>query len=129
MKEYADKRSHAKSTDPNISDKVLIKQPKKDKMSTYTPFKPEPLEIKDKKGNMITAQNEEHTVTRNASFFKKLPSNIPVLPVPSDDEEQSTPLTETAEAVEPVTQPGPVEPVEAVESSEPPALRRSERTA
>ena len=64
MKEYADKRSHAKSTDLKIGDKVLIKQPKKDKMST--PFKPEPLEIKDKKRNMITAQNEEHTVTRNA---------------------------------------------------------------
>ena len=85
MKEYADKRSHTKSTDLNMGDKVLIKQPKKDKMST--PFKPEPLEIKDKKGNIITAQNEEHTVTRNASFFKKLPSNIPVLPVPSDNEE------------------------------------------
>ena len=42
MKEYADKRSHAKSTDLNIGDKVLIKQPKKDKMST--PFKPVPLE-------------------------------------------------------------------------------------
>ena len=113
MKEYADKRSHAKSTDLKIGDKVLIKQPKKDKMST--PFKPKPLEIKDKKGNMITAQNEEHTVTRNASFFKKLPFNIPVLLVPSDDEDQTTPLTETAEAVEPVTQAGPVEPVEAVE--------------
>ena len=123
MKEYADKRSHANSTDLNIGDKVLIKQPKKDKMST--PFSSEPLDIKDKKGSMITTQNEERTVIRNASFFKKLPSNIPVPPVPSDDEEQSTPLTETAEAVEPVTQAGPIEPVEAVESSEPPVLHRS----
>ena len=124
-KEYADKRSHAKSTDLNIGDKVVIKQPKKDKMSS--PFNPEPLEIKDRKGNMITAQNEEHTVTRNSSFFKKLPSDVPVQPIPSDDEERTTPLTETVESVEPVTQAGPVEPVEGVESSERPTLRRSGR--
>ena len=77
MKEYADKCSHATSTDLDVGDKVLIKQPKKDKMST--PSKPEPLEIKDKKGSMITAQTGEYTVTRNASFFKKLPSITHVL--------------------------------------------------
>ena len=32
MKVYADKRCHAKSTDLNVGDKVLIKQPKKDKI-------------------------------------------------------------------------------------------------
>ena len=117
MKEYADKYSHAKSKDLDVGDKVLIKQPKKVKMST--PFKPELLEIKDKKGSMITAQTGEYTVTRNASFFKKLPSK---LPVPSDEEEHSTPLTEAAETVEPVTA------AEPVGSSEPPALRRSART-
>ena len=41
----------------------------------------ERLEIEDKKGNMITARNEEHIVTRNSTFFKKLPSNVLVLPV------------------------------------------------
>ena len=76
MKEYADRCSHAKNTDLSVGDKVLLKQPKQNKMST--PFKPEPLEIKDKKGSMITAQNAERTVTRNASFFKKLPSSVPV---------------------------------------------------
>ena len=63
---------------------------------------------------------------RNSSFFKKLPSNIPVLPVPSDDEERTTPMTETAEAVK--SHAGLVEPLEAVESGEPPPLRRSGRT-
>ena len=80
MKEYADKCSDAKSTDLSVGDKVLIKQPKQNKMST--PFKPEPLQITHKKGSMITAQNGECNVTRNSSFFK-LPSNIPVHPVPS----------------------------------------------
>lgn len=46
MKEYADRCSHAKNTDLSVGDKVLLKQPKQNKMST--PFKPEPLEIKDK---------------------------------------------------------------------------------
>ena len=62
-----------------------------------TPFKPEPFEITDKKGSMITAQNAEHTITRNASSFKKLSSNIPVHP----KEEQTTPFIDAAEEVEP----------------------------
>ena len=90
-----------------------------------TPFKPEPLEIKDKKGSIITAQNAERTVTRNASFFKKLPSSVPVQLIPSDEEEKFTPSIETAEAAE-----GYHEADEAVEDEPeaPPALRRSERT-
>jgi len=92
----------------NVGDKVLIKQPKQNKMST--PFKPEPFEITDKKGSMITAQNAEHTVTRNASSFKRLPSNIPVHP----KEEQSTPFIDAAEEVEPIetVEPPIVTPVE-----------------
>ena len=144
MKEHADKCSHAKSADLNVGDRVLVKQPKKSKMST--PFNPEPFEIKEKKGSMITAQNADPTVTINASFFKKLPSNIQVHPVPSDEEDQSSPFIEAAEAVEPVGPAGPagppavvhvpvepdelpaVAPVEPVEPVEPSALRRSART-
>ena len=54
MKGYADKCNNAKNTDLDVGDKVLIKQPKQNKMST--PFKPEPFEITDKKGSMIRAQ-------------------------------------------------------------------------
>ena len=137
MKEYADKCSNAKSTDLSVGDKVLIKQPKQNKIST--PFKPEPLQITHKKGSMITAQNGERTVTRNSSFFKKLPSNIPVHPVPNDEEEQSTPYIEAPETVEPVetvestsvtiNDSPTVEPVEppALAPIESPALRRSAR--
>ncbi len=100
MQEYADKCKHAKNTDLNVGDKVLIKQPKQNKMST--PFKPEPFEITDKERSIITAQNVEHNVIRNASFFKKLPFNIPVHPVPSDEEEQSTPFIDAVEVVEPI---------------------------
>ena len=126
MKEYADRCSHAKNTDLSVGDKVLLKQPKQNKMST--PFKPEPLEIKDKKGSMITAQNAERTVTRNASFFKKLPSSVPVQLTPSNEEEKFTPSIETAEAADVAE--GYHEADEAVEDEPeaPPALRRSERT-
>ena len=104
-----------------------------------TSFKPEPLQITHKKGSMITAQNGERTVTKNLSFFKKLPSNIPVHPVRNDEEEQSTPYIEASETVEPVetveslsvtTNDSPtVEPVEppALAPIESPALRRSAR--
>ncbi len=121
IKEYADKHNHAKNTDLSVGDKVLIKQTKQNKMST--PFKPETFEITDKKESMITAQNAEHTVTRNASFFKKLPSKIPVHPIPSDEEEQSAPFVDTAEAVEPIktVKPPTVTPVQL------PAFRRSAR--
>ncbi|KAK3744135.1 hypothetical protein QZH41_006177 [Actinostola sp. cb2023] len=76
MKEYADRHNHARASDLKVGDKVLVKQPKKNKMST--PFKPEPLERKEKKGSMITAHNAEYTVTRNTSFFKKIPSSTQV---------------------------------------------------
>ena len=110
----------------------INQKPKQIKIST--PFKPEPLQIKPSKGSMITAQNGERTVTRNSSFIRKLPSNIAIHHVPSDEEEQSTPYIEESETVEPletveshtvITNESPtVEPVEppAVALVEPPAL-------
>ena len=77
MKEYADKCRNAKSTDLSVGDKVLIKQPKENKMST--PFKPEPLQITHKKGSMITAQNGERTVTRNSKLRCCLPTYLYIL--------------------------------------------------
>ena len=95
MKEYADRHNHARASDLKVGDKVLVKQPKKNKLST--PFKPEPLEVKEKKGSMITAHNAEYTVTRNTSFFKKIPSSTQV-PLPlSDEEEELHPNNETDE--------------------------------
>ena len=51
-----------------------------------TPFNPVPYEVKDRKGSMITAYRGDHHVTRNASFFKKLPFSINVPPVEEEDE-------------------------------------------
>ena len=93
-----------------------------------TQFQPEPLEITGKKGTIIAAQNAEHNVISNASFFKKLPSNVPVQLFPSDKEDQLTPGTEGTEAIESAV--GHHREDEAVKggSESPPVLRRSART-
>ena len=51
----------------NVGDNVLVKREKKNKLSTL--FNPEPMTIKNKKGNMITAAVENKEITRNLSFF------------------------------------------------------------
>nr|XP_002730526.1 PREDICTED: uncharacterized protein K02A2.6-like [Saccoglossus kowalevskii] len=71
MKKYADTRNHAKASDLGIGDRVLVKQQKRNKMST--PFNPEPYEVVSKKGSMTTVQRGNHEITRNASFFKRIP--------------------------------------------------------
>ena len=73
MKEYADMRNHAKPCEIQIGDTVLVKNDtKQDKLST--PFKLHPHKITARKGSMLTASNGEHTITRNSSRFKKIPS-------------------------------------------------------
>lgn len=85
MKEYADRHNHAKASDLKVGDRVLIKQPKQNKMSTL--FNPEPLEITKRKETMVTAQNAEKSVTSNTSFFKKIPSSTPATSTVSDGED------------------------------------------
>ncbi|XP_062591053.1 uncharacterized protein K02A2.6-like [Saccostrea cucullata] len=70
MKQHADHYSSAKEIDLEVGDNVLVKQPKSNKLST--PYEPKPLEILKTKGTMVTAGNDEKTITRNASHFKKL---------------------------------------------------------
>ena len=71
MKELSDSRCNTKDTTLQIGDKVLVKQPKTDKLSI--PYKPVPYEIVEKKGSMITAASDDHVITRNSSFMKKIP--------------------------------------------------------
>ena len=67
MKEYADRKQHAKHNKIEIGDKVLISQQKTNKLTT--PFNPKPLIALSKKGSMITAKRGDKRVTRNVSFF------------------------------------------------------------
>ena len=104
MKGYADKHNHAKHSDLEIGDRVLVKQPKHNKLST--PFSPEPMEIMEKKGSMITAQNADRSVTRNSSFFKKVPPSTSVIPDVNDcdDEIQEDSPTQDVHVEEPSCQ-------------------------
>ena len=55
-------------------DTVLVRQPKKNKLST--PFNPEPLVVEEKKGSMVTASDGFKSITRNSSMFKIIPKNL-----------------------------------------------------
>lgn len=72
MKEVAEKENRPSDINLESGDLVLIKQEKKNKLST--PYKPIPIPYKvvEKKGSMITAENGQHRITRNKSFFKKI---------------------------------------------------------
>ena len=98
MKVYADNKRHTKLSDLQIGDSVLVRQPKENKLTT--PFNPEPLEITQKKGTMVTAGNSRRSITRNSSFFKKIPSPDQELSVETpelelDDFDDSFPTAET----------------------------------
>jgi hypothetical protein len=71
MKAYSDKRSRATPHTIQAGDMVLVKQPKKDKLSP--PFNPNPLIVTDTNHSMITAQRSDGSqVTRNSSMFRKM---------------------------------------------------------
>ena len=102
MKEYADSRRHAKSSDVEAGDVVLVKQGRANKLST--PFNPEPLIVSDRKGDMVTAtRSDGSSITRNVAMYRDLPdpplesmtsSDSAVPPAYPDDE-----LTHSGERV------------------------------
>ena len=70
MKIYADNKRRAKHNNLQIGDQVLVKQQKRDKLTT--PYHSEPFQIVKQRGSMITAKNDEKEITRDASFYKKI---------------------------------------------------------
>ena len=102
IKDYADDKRHTKVSDLKVGDSVLVRQPRENKLTT--PFNPEPLEITQKKGTMVTARNSRKSITRNSSFFKKVPfqDNVHETPEPElEIEELSNELNpDTAESTE-----------------------------
>ena len=79
MKYYADRKSTIKECNIKKGDMVLIRQNRSRKRMPY--YDPVAYEVVNRKGNMITAERRGHKVTRNSSFFKK---------VPDDDDELSS---------------------------------------
>ena len=91
MKTYADNRNKAKESKLEIGDIVLVRQEKKNKMSSF--FDPIPFRVVEVKGSMITAARRDKTITRNSSFFKQLKSAVTAcsktatLPITDEDED------------------------------------------
>ncbi|MCG8046730.1 MAG: RNase H-like domain-containing protein [Candidatus Thiodiazotropha endolucinida] len=73
-KVYADRRTGAKQSTTKPGDTVLVKQPKKNKLTP--PFHPNPGTIIQKKGSMLTARHGDKTITRDASHFKRLSGTL-----------------------------------------------------
>ena len=72
MKTFADQRRHTQPSTLGPGDRVLVKQRKTNKLSI--PFDPKPYTVVLKKGSLVTAERGGHHITRNSSFFKRLPA-------------------------------------------------------
>ena len=68
VKKYADRGSNVKTCPLGVGDSVLVTKPRKCKSAPY--YDPRPYTITQRKGNMITAERDNHRITRNTSFFK-----------------------------------------------------------
>ena len=72
MKEYADNERYVKPSNAKEGDTVLFKRGDSRKKSD-TPHDPIQLIIVERKGSMVTAENDDGTqVTRNSLFFKNV---------------------------------------------------------
>ena len=76
MNAYADLKRRTKRQCLNVGDHTLVKQRIQNKASPR--FEPVSYTILDVKGSMITAKRttDQKLVTRNSSFFKKLPNPL-----------------------------------------------------
>ena len=76
IKSYADNKHHVKPCNISPGDSVLVKRPF-NMIKGSTVYNPDPMTVVQCKGSMITAKDENTTVTRNSSFFKKLDQQLP----------------------------------------------------
>lgn len=87
MKHYADKKNNAKRSSLRKGDRVIVQQKKPNKLST--PYEIEPLEVIGERGSMITASNENKTVTKNSNALKE------IKPAECDNGDINNPETDT----------------------------------
>lgn len=75
MKEYADVKRRATEPDIQVGDPVLVRQRPENKLCPH--YSPTPMKVTSRKGSMVTADGGGRKVTRNSSFFKKVPLQMP----------------------------------------------------
>ena len=74
MKKHADNKRYIKPSTVKEGDTVLVKRDDSKKKSD-TPYDPRPHTVVEKKGSMITAEDDDGVpITRNSSFFKNVPA-------------------------------------------------------
>jgi hypothetical protein len=71
MKSYYDRRNHAQPLEIKVGDVVLVAKPPTNKLSSS--YDSRPYTVVPRKGTLLTASRDNHTITRNVSLFKKLP--------------------------------------------------------
>ena len=108
MKAQADKHSRVRQSDFQVGDRVLLKQKKRDKLTTA--YETVPYTVEEVKGSQITASNQIHRVCRHANLFKKLPGRVLVDEgeLPDDNHEsgsEASTQSEDQEATAARTQP------------------------
>ena len=81
-KQYADARCRTKPSGTKECDTVLVQQRKQNKLSPR--FSTTPYTVVSRKGTKVIAENTNHRIVRNASFFKKVPREV----LHTDDEEE-----------------------------------------
>ena len=90
-KHYADKKRNSQESDLAPGDKVLVKQERKNKLST--PFASEPYDVVTKTGNSVVIESPEGVqLMRNTTHIKKYEEA-------SQNPEETTPLLDVADPV------------------------------
>ena len=102
MKTYADGRSHARKSDLQVGEPVLVKN--EGLAKAKPPFDPRPLIVTERKGSMMTAERHGKTVTRNSSFFKRSPAGPEEIRSSDEEDEDDEQLNQDPVPQAPVPQ-------------------------
>ncbi len=99
---YADTRRRTRHSKIEVGDRVLVKQTRHNKLSTN--FSTTPYTVVKITGSRVVAENNHHRITRNLSFFRRIPEDI----LTPDDEEDSIPDTRGVADTTPMQENQPV---------------------
>ena len=108
MKTQADSHPKVKQSDFRVGDKVLLKQRKRDKLTTS--YETVPYTVEEVKGSQVTASNHIHQVCRHANLFKKLPRRVLANegePLDELPDQEDTPIADEGQGQNPDTAPDP----------------------
>ena len=99
---YADTRRRTRHSKIEVGDRVLVKQTRHNKLSTT--FSTTPYTVVKITGSRVVAENNHHRITRNLSFFRRIPEDI----LTTDDEDDSIPDTRGVADTTPMQENQPV---------------------